>query len=118
MPPAPSKPWEHNYTTKEEMLLSLGTEPKHPHSKEGIEGHVKPIVALYREQRAMKINSHDHPRGEALKQFLLSRIKQRVRADRENYADRGLNTILDGYTDKIPEMCSFLMSQSSCNKLK
>lgn len=72
-----------------------------PLGKESIEGYCKAIVDLFKEQLALGDNmASNHPRGKALKSFLESLQRNEDARKRSVYSDRGLGTMLDGYTDE------------------
>lgn len=68
--------------------------------KESILSYVKALVSLYNEQSALGINRHPHPRGKLVKAFLDTHAKKVTQKKRNDYEDRGKNTLTDGYTGK------------------
>lgn len=57
-----------------------------------IDSHIKSVVDLYRQQRALKINHEDHPRGGVLKAFLKTLSYTQLKRKRKNLDDRVTDT--------------------------
>ena len=68
-----------------------------PLSNDGLEGYVKAVVDLYKIQQTLGLNTHPHPRGKALKEYLRARKRQTNKRKRDLYTDRGAGTVLDTY---------------------
>ena len=60
--------------------------------------YVTAITDLYREQKALGINSHLSPREDIAREYLRSLQRKDAQRDREQYADKGRDTLLDGYS--------------------
>jgi hypothetical protein len=70
-------------------------------------GYVNAIVDLYNQQVSLRRNSNPHPRSNAVK-LLLSNIKsETTKIKKQNYQDRGIGTLLDGYqsTEQFASIC-------------
>ena len=66
---------------------------------EAMNNYVKGIIDLYKFQKAKGLNSYDHPRGLALNSTLKSRETNEAERKRKEYLDRGIGTLLDGYSE-------------------
>ena len=67
-----------------------------------VRGYITALTDLYRAQKAMGVNSHQSPREDNVK-ILERRDAQR---EKEQFADKGRDTLLDGYTeDKFKNIC-------------
>jgi hypothetical protein len=66
--------------------------------KSTVEAYASAIVDLYSFQCRLGINSHPHPRDADVQALLKNTHYERERIRRANYDDRGIGTILDGYS--------------------
>ncbi|XP_044715240.1 centromere DNA-binding protein complex CBF3 subunit [Hirsutella rhossiliensis] len=60
--------------------------------------YVTAITDLYRTQKALGMNTHPSPREDNVREYLKSLQRRDAQRDRENYADKGRDTLLDGYS--------------------
>jgi len=58
------------------------------------------IVDLWAFQKSSGVNSHPHPRGEALKAVLRTHATQEHGRKRKQFDDRGAGTLQDGYNER------------------
>lgn len=89
-----------------------------PYSKEGLEGYCRPIVDLWRKQQNLGMNTHPTPRGSDVQAFLKNKEQETLRHSRSEFADRGIHTLLDGYHDKMPDICDWYFNQKTGNHLR
>lgn len=61
--------------------------------------YVSAITDLWQQQRALGINSNPSPREEHTRQYIRSLQREETQRDRANYADKGRDTFLDGYSE-------------------
>jgi hypothetical protein len=60
----------------------------------------------------MGMNSHQSPREDNVREYLKSLQRRDAQRDREQFADKGKNTLLDGYTDdEFQAICRQLWAQ-------
>jgi hypothetical protein len=60
------------------------------------------------------MNSHPSPRGRSIVEYIKSIQRQDTQLDRENFADKGRDTLLDGYTsDQFKDLCVKLWGSSA-----
>ena len=62
-----------------------------------VNGYVSALISLYNFQRESGSNKHAHPRGAKLKAVLKNRGTQEAVERKEEFVDRGANTMLDNY---------------------
>ncbi|OWZ17641.1 hypothetical protein PHMEG_0008395 [Phytophthora megakarya] len=60
-------------------------------------GYVDAVVDLYNQQVAFRVNSNDHPRFPQVKQLIKNAQAQATATKKQNYQDRGVGSLLDGY---------------------
>ncbi|OCK76547.1 hypothetical protein K432DRAFT_408085 [Lepidopterella palustris CBS 459.81] len=65
-----------------------------------VRSYVTAVTDLYRVQKAMGINSHKSPRVDSVREYLRSLQYRDAKLKREQFADKGRDTLLDGYTEK------------------
>ncbi|KXX76758.1 hypothetical protein MMYC01_206045 [Madurella mycetomatis] len=69
-----------------------------------VRSYITAITDLYRTQKALGMNAHPSPRDDNVRDYLKSlqrRDTQRdTQRDKDNYADKGRDTLLDGYTEQ------------------
>jgi hypothetical protein len=76
--------------------------------------YVTAITDLWFEQKALGMNSHPSPRGTGTQGFVNSLQRRDARRDREQYADKGRDTLLDGYSEEeFEQVCSELWTQGA-----
>lgn len=63
-----------------------------------VETYIAALVDLWKMQVSAKESSHPNPRGQNLQLLLRMVMKDRREKKRREYADRGIGTMLDGYT--------------------
>ena len=73
-----------------------------------LEAYIAAITDLYQQQVALKVNAHQHPRTDAVKAFLRNAHYEEVQKKRKAYVDRGIGTLLDGYSTNDQVRISFL----------
>lgn len=71
--------------------------------KSTIDSHIKSAVDLYRQQRALKINHEDHPRGSVLKAFLKTLNYTQSKRKRKNLEDNVADTPNEDHSSNQPE---------------
>jgi hypothetical protein len=76
--------------------------------------YVTAVTDLYREQKALEMNSHPSPREDTAREYLRSLQRRDAQRDREQYADKGTDTLLDGYSeDEFERVCSELWAHGA-----
>jgi hypothetical protein len=74
-----------------------------------VRAYITALTDLWREQKALGMNSHPSPRVDSAREYLRSLQRRDAQRDREQYADKGRDTLLDGYTeDEFERLCSEL----------
>ncbi|KAF2178632.1 hypothetical protein K469DRAFT_331606 [Zopfia rhizophila CBS 207.26] len=77
-----------------------------------VRGYVTALTDLYRAQKAMGMNSHQSPREDNVREYLRSLQRRDAQLDREQFADKGRDTLLDGYTeDEFEGVCRELWAR-------
>ena len=77
-----------------------------------VRGYVTALTDLYRAQKAMGMNGHASPRVVNVRQYLKSLQQKDAQRDREQFADKGRDTLLDGYTqEQFEAVCRELLAQ-------
>ncbi|KAG2219641.1 hypothetical protein INT45_012342 [Circinella minor] len=59
--------------------------------------YIKAVIDLYHDQVAAGVNSHPHPRGQKVNTWRKGKAKHNRDTLRENFTDRGVRTLQDGY---------------------
>ena len=78
-----------------------------------VRSYVTAITDLYREQRAMGANCHPSPREDTVRQYLKTLQRQDTQREKEQFADKGRDTLLDGYSEQdFEEICRQLWAHS------
>jgi hypothetical protein len=68
--------------------------------------YVSAITNLYREQKAIGINSHLSPCVDSVREYLKSLQQRDTQQEKEQFADKGKDTLLDSYTeDEFKQVC-------------
>jgi hypothetical protein len=62
--------------------------------------YVTAITDFYREQKAMGMNSHLTPREDNVREYLKSLQRRDAQCEKDQFADKGWDTLLDGYTEE------------------
>ena len=74
--------------------------------------YITAITDLYREQKALGMNSHPSPREDNVREYLKSLQRRDAQRDREQFADKGRDTLLDGYNeDEFERVCHELWAR-------
>ena len=74
--------------------------------------YITAITDLYREQKALGMNSHPSPREDNVREYLKSLQRRDTQRDREQFADKGRDTLLDGYNeDEFERVCHELWAR-------
>src|SRR5208282_174721 len=77
-----------------------------------VRSYVTAVTDLYREQKAMGMNSHPTPREDNVREYLKSLQRRDAQREKEQFADKGRDTLLDGYTeDEFERVCYELWAQ-------
>ena len=64
------------------------------------------MTDLYQEQKAIGMNSHPTPREDNVKEYLKSLQRRDAQQEKEQFADKGRDTLLDGYIkDEFEQVC-------------
>ncbi|CAO3692404.1 unnamed protein product [Rhizopus microsporus] len=74
--------------------------------RESVLAYVKAIADIYSKQKALGLNPHGPARGPLVRTFLDTLEKEKVKSKRQNFEDRGKNTLNDGYTKQELEKVS------------
>ena len=88
-----------------------------PHDKtrlawRSVRAYITAVTDLYREQKAMGMNSHPTPREDNVREYLKSLQRRDTQREKEQFADKGRDTLLDGYTeDEFERVCHELWAQ-------
>ena len=61
--------------------------------------YVTAITDLFREQKALGMNNHTSPREDNVREYIKSLQRRDAARDKAAYADKGRDTLLDGYTE-------------------
>ena len=65
-----------------------------------VRGYVTALTDLYRTQKAMGINIHPSPREDSVREYLKALQRRDAQREKEQFADKGRDTLLDGYTEE------------------
>jgi hypothetical protein len=65
-----------------------------------VRSYVTAATDLYRAQKARGMNSHPTPREDNVREYVRSLQRRDAQKNREQYADKGRDTLLDGYTEE------------------
>jgi Centromere DNA-binding protein complex CBF3 subunit, domain 2 len=85
---------------KRARTLDDGTMVKQTLGRSAIKSYINAIVSLWEYQSSAGQNLHPHPRGTKLKALLKHKERQETVRRREQFVDRGIGTLLDGYNEK------------------
>jgi hypothetical protein len=76
--------------------------------------YITAMTDLYRTQRALGMNTHPSPREDNVREYLKSLQRRDTQRDKDNYADKGRDTLLDGYSEsEFERVCHELWAHSS-----
>lgn len=90
-----------------------------PLGRESILAYIKAVVDLYNQQKELGFNNHGHPRGSVVKRFLDTNVKKETKRKRDEYEDRGKNTLNDGYTnDELTKVNEFFFTENSISAIR
>jgi hypothetical protein len=71
-----------------------------------VRAYVTAVTNLYREQKAIGMNSHTTPREDNVREYLKTLQRRDTQREKEQFADKGRDTLLDGYTeDEFEKVC-------------
>jgi hypothetical protein len=74
-----------------------------------VRAYTTAITDLFREQKALGINSHLSPREDSVRAYIKSLERRDTLRDREQFTDKGRDTLLDSYTeDEFEDICRTL----------
>ncbi|DBA00966.1 TPA: LOW QUALITY PROTEIN: hypothetical protein N0F65_006227 [Lagenidium giganteum] len=63
-----------------------------------VELYVAAVTDLYKQQRDRAMNSNSHPRNSTIASLLTTLKREKHALDRNQFVDRGIGTLMDGYT--------------------
>ena len=64
-----------------------------------VRGYVTAVTDLYRTQKALGMNFHLTPREDNVREFIKSLQRRDTERERAQFANKGANTLLDGYSE-------------------
>lgn len=64
--------------------------------------YISAVMNIYNEQKAKELNHYPHPRGELVKSICRALKESRMQEKRDNFVDRGIRSLGDGY--KLDEL--------------
>ena len=77
-----------------------------------VRGYVTTLTDLYRAQKAMGVNTHQSPREDNVREYLKILQRRDAQRDKEQFADKGRDTLLDGYMeDEFESVCRELWAR-------
>ena len=76
-----------------------GEEVRQTLGPEAVEQYVSALCNLYHEQVSLRNNTHPSPRGVMLHTVLDNRLRGESKRRKQQYVDRGANTLMDTYDD-------------------
>ena len=65
-----------------------------------VRSYTTAITGLCRTQKARGMNVHPSPREDNVREYLKTMQRRDAQQDKDNYADKGRDTLLDGYTEE------------------
>ncbi|KAI9915619.1 hypothetical protein PsorP6_008204 [Peronosclerospora sorghi] len=81
--------------------------------------YISTLVQMWNDQISLKMHSNPHPNEIALKSFIKSLKCKETTRRREEFEDRGMNTLPDGYTVKdMMTLQHHYISANSVNQLR
>ena len=108
-----------NHLTKREKKNSKGKKV----GKVIVGQHIKALVDLYRFQSQVPVDNAttvpEYPRSDAVKKFLKMIERSEYEKEREEYVDRGIGTIVDGYSnEEYKKIASYHLFQNTVPGLR
>lgn len=71
--------------------------------------YVSAITSLWNDQHALGMNSHPSPRTRSISEYIKHLQRSQTERDREQFVDKGLDTLLDGYDERqFEDICTAL----------
>jgi len=71
-----------------------------------VRAYITAVTNLYQEQKAMGMNSHPTPREDNVREYLKSLQQRDAQWEKEQFANKGRDTLLDSYTeDEFEQVC-------------
>lgn len=64
-----------------------------------VRSYITAVTDLYRAQKALGRNTHPSPREDNAREYIKSLQRRDAAQEKANYADKGRDTLLDGYTE-------------------
>jgi hypothetical protein len=85
-----------------------------------VELYIAAIVDLWSQQKARRANANPNPRGPVLKLLLEQVKREENRRKQQNYLDRGIGTLQDGYTsvDELKTLASAFLEDGTRTGLR
>jgi hypothetical protein len=81
-----------------------------------VRAYVTAITDLYNNQKARNMNSNPSPRAAGIRDFIKALQRRDTALARQNFADKGRDTYLDGYTeDQFKDLCHALWKAPAIN---
>ena len=65
-----------------------------------VRSYITAITDLYRSQKALGMNAHPSPREDNAREYIKSLQRRDAEQQKANYADKGRDTLLDGYSEE------------------
>ena len=79
-----------------------------------VRSYITAITDLYRSQKALGMNNHPSPREDNVRDYLKSLQRRDAQQDKAHYADKGRDTLLDGYSEReFEQVCHELWAHSA-----
>lgn len=76
--------------------------------------YITALTDLYQVQKVLGTNDHPSPREHNVREYLKSLQRRDAQHDREQFADKGRDTLLDGYTEsEFEAVCHALWTQGA-----
>ncbi|EAQ83148.1 hypothetical protein CHGG_10966 [Chaetomium globosum CBS 148.51] len=81
-----------------------------------VRSYATAITDLYRTQKARGMNVHPSPREDNVREYLKTLQQRDAQQDKDNYADKGRDALLDGYTEEeFERVCYELWARGSAS---
>jgi hypothetical protein len=88
-------------------------------SYKSYQAYVSAMVQMWNTQISLGLHNNPNPNGAALKSYMDTIKRGTVRRKRENFADRGKDTLADGYTpEDMLKLHMWYMSKGTGNQLR
>jgi hypothetical protein len=79
-----------------------------------VQAYISAVTDLYQERKALGMNSHLTPREDNVREYIKSLQQRDAQQEKEQFADKGRDTLLDGYSeDEFERVCHELWAQGS-----